>query len=69
VKKRRREAEGARGRGQGRGGERGEEREQPVRPGAGEEAGGGEPGRHGDACHGVFGLRGGGRVCPVRAVW
>jgi hypothetical protein len=62
VKKlRRREAEGARSRGQGRGGERGEEREQPVT--REEEAGGGELGRHGDACHGVFGLRGGGRVC------
>lgn len=69
-KLRRREAEGAMSRGQGRGGERGEEREQPVT--REEEAGGGELGRHGDACHGVFGLRGGGRVCgsipcPVRA--
>ena len=58
--KKRREAEGARGRGQGGGGggERGEEeREQPVRLRPGEEkAGGGELGRHGDACHGVFGL-------------
>lgn len=46
-KLRRREAEGAMSRGQGRGGERGEEREQPVT--REEEAGGGELGRHGDA--------------------
>lgn len=44
-KLRRREAEGARSRGQGRGGERGEEREQPVT--REEEAGEGEARRRG----------------------